>query len=85
MSRPGPGSRFLILSASMGSGHDAVAGETATRLAAAGHDVARADVLSLLPPASVPRSAPSTMPSSAMPGPTVIPGIVLGALAAAGY
>ncbi|GHJ42541.1 galactosyldiacylglycerol synthase [Streptomyces sp. TS71-3] len=41
--------RFLILSASMGRGHDAVAAELARRLRAAGHHTARADVLDLLP------------------------------------
>jgi UDP-N-acetylglucosamine:LPS N-acetylglucosamine transferase len=41
--------RFLILSAGMGSGHDAVARELAARLEAAGHHVIRADVLELLP------------------------------------
>jgi UDP-N-acetylglucosamine:LPS N-acetylglucosamine transferase len=42
--------RFLIVSASMGAGHDAVAGELAARLVAGGHRVERADVLGLLPP-----------------------------------
>ncbi|MFF2655149.1 galactosyldiacylglycerol synthase [Streptomyces sp. NPDC058045] len=41
--------RFLVLSASMGSGHDAVAAELARRLEAAGHHTSRADVLALLP------------------------------------
>ena len=41
--------RFLILSAGMGSGHDAVAAELARRLAAAGHEPVRADVLDLFP------------------------------------
>jgi UDP-N-acetylglucosamine:LPS N-acetylglucosamine transferase len=41
--------RFLILSAGMGSGHDAVAAELARRLTAAGHDTVRADVLDLFP------------------------------------
>ncbi|WP_255947081.1 MGDG synthase family glycosyltransferase [Streptomyces odontomachi] len=41
--------RFLILSAGMGSGHDAVAAELARRLQAAGHHTARADVLELFP------------------------------------
>ncbi|MEV8565309.1 galactosyldiacylglycerol synthase [Streptomyces sp. NPDC051322] len=41
--------RFLVLSASMGSGHDAVATELTRRLEAAGNQVARADVLELLP------------------------------------
>jgi UDP-N-acetylglucosamine:LPS N-acetylglucosamine transferase len=42
-------SRLLVLSASMGSGHDAVAGELERRLRAAGHQALRADVLDLLP------------------------------------
>lgn len=47
---PGDGPRrFLILTASMGSGHDAVTTELASRLAAAGHRSARVDVLDLLP------------------------------------
>jgi UDP-N-acetylglucosamine:LPS N-acetylglucosamine transferase len=48
---PGAGGRrrFLVLSATMGSGHDAVAAALADRLTAAGHQVARADVLDLLP------------------------------------
>ncbi|GHH86778.1 hypothetical protein GCM10018793_60020 [Streptomyces sulfonofaciens] len=41
--------RFLVLSASMGRGHDAVAAELSRRLRAAGHHTARADVLDLLP------------------------------------
>lgn len=41
--------RFLVLSASMGAGHDAVAGELAHRLRARGHTVAVRDVLALLP------------------------------------
>jgi UDP-N-acetylglucosamine:LPS N-acetylglucosamine transferase len=41
--------RFLILSAGMGSGHDAVAQELAARLEAAGHQAIMADVLELLP------------------------------------
>lgn len=41
--------RFLVVSASMGSGHDAVAGELARRLEARGHRVDRTDVLALLP------------------------------------
>mgnify|MGYP001164406362 CR=1 FL=1 len=41
--------RFLILSAGMGSGHDAVAAELARRLGAAGHQTRYADVLDLLP------------------------------------
>lgn len=43
------GRRFLILSASMGSGHDAVAGVLAARLEKAGHETVQADVLDLLP------------------------------------
>ncbi|MGP3953531.1 MGDG synthase family glycosyltransferase [Streptomyces sp. 7N604] len=42
--------RFVVLSASMGAGHDAVAGELARRLRARGHDVLVRDVLALLPP-----------------------------------
>jgi UDP-N-acetylglucosamine:LPS N-acetylglucosamine transferase len=42
--------RFLVVSASMGSGHDAVAAELVRRLEARGHRTARTDVLSLLPP-----------------------------------
>jgi UDP-N-acetylglucosamine:LPS N-acetylglucosamine transferase len=41
--------RFLVLSATMGSGHDAVAVALGARLTAAGHQVSRADVLDLLP------------------------------------
>ncbi|WP_308170091.1 MGDG synthase family glycosyltransferase [Acrocarpospora catenulata] len=41
--------RVLILSASMGSGHDGVAGELARRLAADGADVEIIDVLHLVP------------------------------------
>jgi UDP-N-acetylglucosamine:LPS N-acetylglucosamine transferase len=41
--------RFLVLSASMGAGHDAVAHELARRLRLRGHTVALADVLALLP------------------------------------
>jgi UDP-N-acetylglucosamine:LPS N-acetylglucosamine transferase len=41
--------RFLILSASMGAGHDTVAAALGDRLTAAGHQVSRADVLDLLP------------------------------------
>ncbi|WP_435853842.1 MGDG synthase family glycosyltransferase [Streptomyces sparsogenes] len=41
--------RFLVVSASMGSGHDAVAAELARRLEARGHRVDRTDVLALLP------------------------------------
>ncbi|MFF8289431.1 galactosyldiacylglycerol synthase [Streptomyces sp. NPDC016309] len=42
--------RCLVLSASMGAGHDAVAGELARRLRADGHEVLVRDVLTLLPP-----------------------------------
>ncbi|WP_042380507.1 MGDG synthase family glycosyltransferase [Streptacidiphilus melanogenes] len=42
-------SRFLILSASMGDGHDAVARALAARLDALGHDAIAVDVLRLLP------------------------------------
>jgi UDP-N-acetylglucosamine:LPS N-acetylglucosamine transferase len=41
--------RFLLLSASMGAGHDTVAAALGARLAAAGHIVAQADILDLLP------------------------------------
>jgi UDP-N-acetylglucosamine:LPS N-acetylglucosamine transferase len=41
--------RFLVLSASMGSGHDTVAAELTTRLRAARHEAHCADVLDLLP------------------------------------
>jgi UDP-N-acetylglucosamine:LPS N-acetylglucosamine transferase len=41
--------RFLVLSASMGSGHDAAATALAHRLTCAGHQVSRADLLDLLP------------------------------------
>jgi UDP-N-acetylglucosamine:LPS N-acetylglucosamine transferase len=41
--------RFLVLSAGMGAGHDAVAGELARRLGADGHEVLVRDVLALLP------------------------------------
>jgi UDP-N-acetylglucosamine:LPS N-acetylglucosamine transferase len=40
---------FLLLSASMGHGHDAVASELARRLESAGHRTSRVDVLDLLP------------------------------------
>ncbi|PWJ09578.1 galactosyldiacylglycerol synthase [Streptomyces sp. NWU49] len=42
-------SRLLVVSASMGSGHDAAADELARRLRAAGHEAVRRDVLELLP------------------------------------
>jgi len=45
----GESRRFLVLSAAMGSGHDAVAAALSDRLTAAGHQVSRADVLDLLP------------------------------------
>ncbi|ATW47098.1 MGDG synthase family glycosyltransferase [Streptomyces peucetius] len=41
--------RFMVLSAGMGAGHDAVAGELARRLAAEGHEVLVRDALALLP------------------------------------
>ncbi|UYQ60363.1 MGDG synthase family glycosyltransferase [Streptomyces peucetius] len=41
--------RFMVLSAGMGAGHDAVAGELARRLGAQGHQVLVHDVLTLLP------------------------------------
>jgi UDP-N-acetylglucosamine:LPS N-acetylglucosamine transferase len=41
--------RFLLLSASMGAGHDAVAGELAERLRSRGHEARVQDVLALLP------------------------------------
>jgi len=41
--------RFMVLSAGMGAGHDAVAGELARRLSADGHEVLVRDVLALLP------------------------------------
>lgn len=43
------GRRFLVLSASMGAGHDAVARELARRLRALGHEAEVRDVLTLLP------------------------------------
>lgn len=42
-------SRFLLLSASMGAGHDAACAELAARLQAAGHESMHLDVLRLLP------------------------------------
>ncbi|MFF4244707.1 galactosyldiacylglycerol synthase [Streptomyces sp. NPDC001822] len=42
-------SRFLLVSASMGAGHDAVAHELAGRLRAAGHRTAYVDFLDMLP------------------------------------
>ena len=42
-------SRFLLLSASMGAGHDAACTELARRLDAAGHESMELDVLRLLP------------------------------------
>ncbi|MFI0816557.1 galactosyldiacylglycerol synthase [Streptomyces sp. NPDC021098] len=44
-----PSQRFLVVSASMGAGHDAVAGELVRRLERAGHRADRVDVLELLP------------------------------------
>ncbi|MFF9864892.1 galactosyldiacylglycerol synthase [Streptomyces sp. NPDC013953] len=44
----------MVLSASMGAGHDTVAAELARRLRAAGHDVLVRDVLTLLPPGAGP-------------------------------
>lgn len=41
---------FLILDASMGAGHSAVAAELASRLQARGHRTRTADILALLPP-----------------------------------
>ncbi|URM88785.1 galactosyldiacylglycerol synthase [Streptomyces sp. MRC013] len=46
--------RCLVLSASMGAGHDAVAAELARRLRAHGHDAHVHDVLALLPPGAGP-------------------------------
>ncbi|GAA2493950.1 MGDG synthase family glycosyltransferase [Streptomyces gobitricini] len=48
------GRRCLVLTASMGAGHDAVARELARRLRADGHDVLVRDVLTLLPPGTGP-------------------------------
>ncbi|WP_039947726.1 MGDG synthase family glycosyltransferase, partial [Streptomyces sp. NRRL S-118] len=48
------GRRCMVLSASMGAGHDTVAAELARRLRAAGHDVLVRDVLTLLPPGAGP-------------------------------
>lgn len=42
-------SRLLVVSASMGAGHDAVAVELARRLGTAGHEALHTDVLELLP------------------------------------
>ncbi|MFJ9589762.1 MGDG synthase family glycosyltransferase [Streptomyces acidicola] len=42
-------SRLLVVSASMGSGHDAVAAELARRLGVAGHEAVHTDVLELFP------------------------------------
>ncbi|MET7859856.1 galactosyldiacylglycerol synthase [Streptomyces sp. NPDC005318] len=44
------GRRILIVSASMGAGHDAVATELARRLRSGGHLTARVDLLDMLPP-----------------------------------
>ncbi|MFD5427686.1 galactosyldiacylglycerol synthase [Streptomyces sp. NPDC127084] len=46
--------RFLVLSASMGAGHDTVAAELSRRLRARGDDVLVRDVLTLLPPGAGP-------------------------------
>ncbi|MEU0276697.1 hypothetical protein ABZ129_33655, partial [Streptomyces sp. NPDC006307] len=48
------GRRCMVLSASMGAGHDTVAAELARRLRVAGHDVLVRDVLALLPPGAGP-------------------------------
>ncbi|ORT55990.1 glycosyltransferase [Streptomyces sp. CB03238] len=48
------GRRCLVLSASMGAGHDTVARELARRLRADGHEVLVRDVLTLLPPGTGP-------------------------------
>lgn len=42
-------SRLLVVSASMGSGHDSVAVELARRLREAGHEASHSDVLEMLP------------------------------------
>jgi UDP-N-acetylglucosamine:LPS N-acetylglucosamine transferase len=42
-------SRFLLLSASMGAGHDAACTELSRRLLAAGHESVRLDLLEMLP------------------------------------
>jgi UDP-N-acetylglucosamine:LPS N-acetylglucosamine transferase len=41
--------RYLIVSASMGAGHDGVARELASRLSSAGHDVGVVDLIHLQP------------------------------------
>jgi len=46
---PAPGTRVLVLSASMGAGHDGAARELCRRLEADGHAAARADWLTLVP------------------------------------
>ncbi|MFD0533713.1 hypothetical protein ACFQY7_07855 [Actinomadura luteofluorescens] len=43
------GKRLLILTAAMGAGHDAVAGELARRIAPRGVEVSVVDVLDLVP------------------------------------
>ncbi|MEU7281713.1 galactosyldiacylglycerol synthase [Streptomyces sp. NPDC045431] len=48
------GRRCMVLSASMGAGHDTVAAELARRLRSAGHEVLVRDVLTLLPPGAGP-------------------------------
>lgn len=47
--RPSPGGRIVIVSASVGAGHDGAAGELAARLGASGYAVDRLDFLDLLP------------------------------------
>lgn len=47
--RPGPGGRIVIISASVGAGHDGAAAELARRLGAYGWSVDRLDFLDLLP------------------------------------
>lgn len=54
-------SRFLLLSASMGAGHDAACAELSGRLRAAGHESAQLDVLSLLPDRPARACAASTI------------------------
>ncbi|MGP4003740.1 MGDG synthase family glycosyltransferase [Streptomyces sp. 8N706] len=46
--------RFVLISASMGAGHDVVADELARRLRARGHAVLQRDLLTLLPPGAGP-------------------------------
>ncbi|AEM82172.1 MGDG synthase family glycosyltransferase [Streptomyces violaceusniger] len=47
--RAGPGGRIVIISASVGAGHDGAAAELADRLCASGYAVDRLDFLDLLP------------------------------------